>query len=278
MKIAGFEGVRAIAAISIFALFSSTFSLGAIEYKKYKKCYAQFYPNAVDDVIKSLEAARANPALAQVDDYHTSLVEQVQGTLPEVVFSMTKDKTGKETIMISLGNLQGPWKKEDYPKYFDMFCKQAHPDKKFCAERLREKYDKWMAWLDSQEPKLVPIAAKIAADPNYKWVKDVMQLRLVPQDSVTKTIGEVGFDETISTEYGRAGLVTDEKGQPLFGAWVVPVQMSDTGKVIQYVSVGRSLKEIPNPLYFTGIDEREWNCYVQKQIKTKLYLDGKPIC
>jgi hypothetical protein len=58
----------------------------------------------------------------------------------------------------------------------------------------------------------------------------------------------------------------------------VTVHFVDTNQYKKYVTIANSLTDIPNPLFFTGIDEREWNCYVQGLVPTRLMLDGKPIC
>jgi hypothetical protein len=96
---------------------------------------------------------------------------------------------------------------------------------------------------------------------------------------VVKTIGQVGFDDTIvDIRMLEPFKVKNERGQIVPNAFVVTVHFVDTNQYKKYVTIANSLTDIPNPLFFTGIDEREWNCYVQGLVPTRLMLDGKPIC
>lgn len=271
--------------------------------RNYESCIPQYKTAGVSDpeaFARILDRAQGNKVLAQIDEAHSQMAQSLESP----TFSISKDDKGKETISISFGNIRAPWKPEDYQKYFEQVCKQRHPDKDFCTKALVDKYDRWMKWLGSPEiqGRLQPIIDKMLNQPGYNPRDDILALRIDKRnpskdDPIIKTIGEFGWDPKLFIDPQNpwaSGLtvVTGSYGFPQFlqaanengaqtGVYVIQVHNLDSNQVEEYLTYSENGRSdgFVNPLYFTGVEAKVWNCYVQKRLGGKrLYLHGKAVC
>lgn len=261
----------------------------AIEYKKFQKCFDRFgqqYKNFgqnLDEIVKY------HPEWEKADMERVKLVEEFVGSPAEDPLKTKKTKDGTTEIEIAIGNIKTPWDRKKTEEMFKKVCESRHPGKAFCYSTLLKKYDRAIEWRNSLIPKLQPLIDRAEHDPKVDWPKEILALNLQElnaqkirqSDPELHTIETRGWDETVGpSESGLIpGRVTDEKGNILWSVMTQGLHFIDTGKNVEYLTLfPGGGAEAESAFFFTGVDEREWNCYVQKQVKTRLYLNGKPAC